>query len=708
MATTLPEAHEASSTDTKTYGASHGKVAAPVVVRRSPWSLPTATTTSQDGNGSVKPKTFAEIMAEQNQDKQAAQAAYDAFAGPEKTLAELQLEQERLFSSFQTCVSAATTATEETTAAEHGLSPEELRMIEQAMQDSLQLQGTPKMDSTSLVSGTSSAATISFAKEQMEERVKELIEQPAPAVVDSPHSAAATAAIVLTPVATATKERHDVEHAFGSADHYGGGKAPEISAATTDVVGAGLSAEAAAAIEAALREADAKAEAESLRLALQFQQEEIYAVRKRHDQYRMMYRQGKGNIRTMTRAELQAEADRLHEGLLDPNMPVTGGLHYDADEDADDDMQAAGFRMNPSGVNQQWSRRDRNTIVGPDGDLRTKHDLRAQSQANAHSLGLDRDVHVGNAAFNAFRKTMKRTTKGVATHGTGRAGTDTDATKGKAMDSQVRLIISRAINNELIERCNGAVKQGKEAIVYHADRGRGGACEGFDVAVKVFKKIKEFRSRGEYVDGDPRFAGRPYRSLTDREQLEIWTEKEYRNLVRAHRAKVPTPTPLDYKQNVLFMRFMGNDGWPAPQIREIELRKGSKIWDVLYTQVMESIRRLYVGARLVHGDLSEYNILIAPVFQVDHPIDAEEGDLQTVLIDFGQSVDTRHPDAQELLGRDLLRVKQFFFKQGVPVMSDEEATKFVVGGDLPSKEKSLEKIDESAPPEPVNLLTNEN
>jgi RIO kinase 1 len=88
-----------------------------------------------------------------------------------------------------------------------------------------------------------------------------------------------------------------------------------------------------------------------------------------------------------------------------------------------------------------------------------------------------------------------------------------------------------------------------------------------------------------------------------------------------------------------------------------------------------------VGARLVHGDLSEYNILVAPVFQVDNPISSVEdttNDLQAVLIDFGQAVDLRHPEAMNLLRRDLDRVRAFFKKQGVKTLDLEEAVEFVV------------------------------
>jgi len=53
------------------------------------------------------------------------------------------------------------------------------------------------------------------------------------------------------------------------------------------------------------------------------------------------------------------------------------------------------------------------------------------------------------------------------------------------------------------------------------------------------------------------------------------------------------------------MRFLGEDGWPSPQLREIDIKKGSKKWITLYGQIMIAVRRLYHCARLVHGDLSE-------------------------------------------------------------------------------------------------------
>ncbi len=102
---------------------------------------------------------------------------------------------------------------------------------------------------------------------------------------------------------------------------------------------------------------------------------------------------------------------------------------------------------------------------------------------------------------------------------------------------------------------------------------------------------------------------------------------------------------------------------------------------------------MYTGARLVHGDLSEYNILVAPMFQVDNvtsPIEDTDNDLQSVLIDFGQAVDVRHPEAMNFLLRDLDRVRTFFMKQGVNALTMEEAVEFVQHQSEKEEEKEIQ------------------
>ena len=473
------------------------------------------------------------------------------------------------------------------------------------------------------------------------------------------------------------------------------------STTTTTTTTTIISDEERAAIERAIAEADAQAEAASYQLALKLVQEEmaptatIVASTQQHQQHQ----QQQGHIRVMTRAQVLA---------METSATVPGAFYQTAahllahpddqnHHDDDDDATPAGFRLNAA-TPHAWTRRDAHTVIGPDGGTaRTKHDAALHAAANAHRLALQPDeAVVGNTAYNSFHQSLKQRgrTKGVAAHGTGRAGSDAagSGTKGGAMDAAVRAICQKAVNAGWIGRMHGAVKEGKEALIYYATEGE--ETRGNDVAVKVFKRIQEFKGRGSYVDGDPRYAAASFNKASAREQLALWTEKEYRNLVRANRAGVPVATPLHYKDNVLLMRFLGQDGWPCPQLREVDLRKGSARWTTFYTQVLESMRLLYQKARLVHGDLSEYNILAVPAFLVENQMVIDvTTEIQAVLIDFGQAVDVQHPEAEALLRRDLDRVHAYFTRQGVTTaMSVKQAYHFCV---LPDQtERQEEEIGE--------------
>lgn len=92
------------------------------------------------------------------------------------------------------------------------------------------------------------------------------------------------------------------------------------------------------------------------------------------------------------------------------------------------------------------------------------------------------------------------------------------------------------------------------------------------------------------------------------------------------------------------------------------------------------LKRLYHGARLVHGDLSEYNVLVAPAAflgnEGSESAEDEVGrDLRAILIDFGQAVDIRHPDATTLLQRDVGAIQGFFRRVGLTSSEMEGALK---------------------------------
>jgi len=171
------------------------------------------------------------------------------------------------------------------------------------------------------------------------------------------------------------------------------------------------------------------------------------------------------------------------------------------------------------------------------------------------------------------------------------------------------------------------------------------------IAVKVFKTaILDFKDRRRYVEGDQRF--KSGYTGNSRKMVALWAEKEYANLRRLHKARVPVPLPLFLKPPVLGMAFVGVDGWPAPLLKDAlpamaaaAPGTGADVAGV-YVQVAVAMRRMYAGGRLVHGDLSEYNLLY-------------DGG-RIVVIDVSQSVEADHPNALEFLRADCVNVSAFF------------------------------------------------
>jgi RIO kinase 1 len=109
------------------------------------------------------------------------------------------------------------------------------------------------------------------------------------------------------------------------------------------------------------------------------------------------------------------------------------------------------------------------------------------------------------------------------------------------------------------------------------------------------------------------------------------------------------------------MEFIGEEGESAPLLRETEIKNPKRI----YNLVLGSVKKLYQKAKLVHGDLSEYNIMLWKN--------------QPVLFDVSQAVPLEHPMADQLLRRDLENVNRYFKRLGVEVLSLEEAYSKVKG-----------------------------
>jgi len=225
----------------------------------------------------------------------------------------------------------------------------------------------------------------------------------------------------------------------------------------------------------------------------------------------------------------------------------------------------------------------------------------------------------------------------------------------EVFDRSTLMIIYDFMNKGTINEIHGVVKAGKESRVYW-----GKDKDGDELAIKIYLTVSAEFKKGilKYIEGDPRFRNvkRDTRSL-----IFAWAQKEFRNLEQAIAAEVPVPKPIAVKRNVLIMEFIGRNGVSAPSMKEQQPKNPEKI----YKAILEYLRRLYLKAELVHGDLSEYNIMIW------------KG--RPVIFDMSQAVPLVHPLADFLLRRDLNNLNKFFAKLGVNVPSIEECYKMVTG-----------------------------
>ncbi|CAK9103500.1 unnamed protein product [Durusdinium trenchii] len=166
----------------------------------------------------------------------------------------------------------------------------------------------------------------------------------------------------------------------------------------------------------------------------------------------------------------------------------------------------------------------------------------------------------------------------------------------------------------------------------------------------VYKtSILVFKDRARYVEGEFRFR-QGYCKGNPRKMVAQWAEKEMRNLRRLGAAGIPCPEVIDVRQNVLVMDFLGQDSHAAPRLKDTELADPAA-WESLYIDCAVLMRKMMQQCKLVHGDLSEYNML------------HHEGRLY--IIDVSQSVESEHPQALDFLKRDCVNVNNFFGKRMV-------------------------------------------
>ncbi len=219
----------------------------------------------------------------------------------------------------------------------------------------------------------------------------------------------------------------------------------------------------------------------------------------------------------------------------------------------------------------------------------------------------------------------------------------------RVFDDKTLRVLVHFLDKGLFKSFDYPISSGKESIVFRATQADGGYA-----AVKVFKyETSAFRKFGEYIEGDPRFEIKN----TLRARVHVWAQKEYANLKAAFAVGVNVPEPLAFKDNVVVMRFIGEDGIAYPLLEQATLDNPQAVLD----SVVGDMRKTYRDAKLVHADLSGFNVL---------------GSTPPVLIDWAQAVLRRHPRSEEFLLRDAHNVARFFQRRGLGV-TDEQILKQV-------------------------------
>jgi RIO kinase 1 len=203
----------------------------------------------------------------------------------------------------------------------------------------------------------------------------------------------------------------------------------------------------------------------------------------------------------------------------------------------------------------------------------------------------------------------------------------------------------------LIDTVVRQLMSGKEAMVYVVRNGDQTFC------AKIYKEAthRSFRQAVDYTENRKVKNSRQARAMAKgtkfgRESQEAaWQSAEVDALYRLAGAGVRVPKPLNFHDGVLLMELVTNaDGDAAPRLNDVAFTAADALKHHA-TLLVEVVRMLCAG--VVHGDLSEFNILLGHDNGIDGP----------VIIDLPQAVDAAgNNHAQRMLLRDIENLRNFF------------------------------------------------
>lgn len=295
--------------------------------------------------------------------------------------------------------------------------------------------------------------------------------------------------------------------------------------------------------------------------------------------------------------------------------------------------------------------------------------------------------NVDNPVNNKVSNQLKRTEKKLEGLRIRIKDKSDRATTDQVLDPRTIRILSKIVNQGHLADIHGCVSTGKEANVYHAT-----TPDGTDRVIKIYKtSILVFKDRDKYVNGEFRFR-RGYCKSNPRKMVQTWAEKEMRNLHRLHSAEILCPKPYLLKSHILVMDMIGEDGLPAPLLKNANI-KDSATYCALYLKLVVIMRKMFHECKLVHADLSEFNTLYL------------NGEIY--IIDVSQSVEHDHVMALEFLRKDCFNVNDFFRKKQVATLTTRELFDFITDISITKNniDEYLNRLNDIASSRTIEALT---
>ena len=209
------------------------------------------------------------------------------------------------------------------------------------------------------------------------------------------------------------------------------------------------------------------------------------------------------------------------------------------------------------------------------------------------------------------------------------------------------LAIKALVKANVLEAFGKPLGVGKEADVYDAL-----TPEKKQVAVKFHRLGRiSFRQTQRKRGYAKEHAGWLFQS-------RLAAEKEIRALRLLHPIDIAVPEPIGQNRHVVVMGMI--EGVELAQLRKVPSPEKT------LKEILRNVRKAYLKAGVIHGDLSEYNIIVKP-------------DRHILIIDWPQYISKEHPNAEQLLTRDVKNVLQYFSRKRMLKVRIIEALDYVTG-----------------------------